>query len=246
MKIFLYFIKKYAIWIALGLIMIFLLSLSILRPLIHKTTTEIKPIWLSSWLVSPTCGPPCWENITPGDSNFSEAEAIIRRRSDVDRIYLGSGRLGEKQKVLQWYFVDSSDLGEIYSDADGKIVSTILLETGEYMTIQDVISQFGSPDQLTLAACGTSYGPMCFPRLLYPKISLAFGFSTALIDENYNDMIYSIKVLPEDKVTMFVFSPPGIGGYAQSTKSFAEDDMNRIWDWKGYGEYSSLNFKSTK
>jgi|WetSurMetagenome_2_1015567.scaffolds.fasta_scaffold257975_1 hypothetical protein len=239
-------VKKYAWWIAVVLSTLLLVYLLIYKPFGTPQPAVLKPAWLSRWLESPVCAPPCWENITPGISQFSEAEDVMLHLPEVGIPYISVGRLDFKQKTLSWSFKNSSNRGAIYSDEAGKLVLTIGIEIqnlGNPLTIQEIIAHFGPADQISLLGCTFRDGSMCHARLLYLKTGLAIQFRASTIDENNNDQHFKINVRPENEVEQLLFSIPGIEEYVLSTNNFGVDRLDRIWDWKGYGEYLALNFE---
>lgn len=221
---------------SLGLL-IYIVLVSVTESSVPETGLEI-PDWLLRSLDNPMCDPPCWNNITPGKSYVDEAYDIIHSQSEIKGIYQGGGSLSDHQRILTWYYQNASDSGEIYSDLDGKYVITIILYLREYITLEEVISRFDTPDQLTLFTCLSEEGPACEPRLLYLDEGLAFKFTTVPMKKSGNDKGFYIAVNPEDKIMEIMFSLPGINGYVQSTKNKHLDVLDRSWRWIGYGEYS--------
>src|SRR5689334_19085430 len=55
----------------------------------HITPTlSPKPDWLVRWLNEPVCLPPCWENITPGNTSFTDALPIAKAISGFELVHI--------------------------------------------------------------------------------------------------------------------------------------------------------------
>jgi hypothetical protein len=202
-----------------------------------STSIEELPSWLSFLEKTSICTPPCWEDIIPGESSFTNANATIRNRSDVENIYQDSGPLSKSQKKLSWHFTESGETGEIYSDLDGIKVATIIIHTKNPIPLEKIVSHFGPPDELSMSQCLPEGKLTCTTSLLYPEIGLAIRFYSFPITKE-NNPNYKINILPDLKIYEMILFSSGIDGYVQATKNKVADNLDRTWKWEGFGDYS--------
>lgn len=95
----------------------------------------------SSLITGEPCGPPCWQNITPGQTSLSEAVAIVTAIDGLEIVQSGESA-----------FVFRQDAGaaccQVVSRA-GETISTILLQIAPITTIGEVIAIQGEPQYVT-------------------------------------------------------------------------------------------------
>lgn len=96
--------------------------------------------WLEQFFYNPTCQIPCWENITPNETNIDTAIKIVSRIPEVRIISFNSKGVG-------WYFNDeSSNSGYIVANQDGIVLQISLWSrNGKTVPLKDVIESYGSP-----------------------------------------------------------------------------------------------------
>lgn len=233
---------KIIIILALGLFTIFIgISISNLdRPAIDYRGPL--SLWLSTWIDLPSCVPPCWENLTPGVSNFTEAQTAFSDREDIDNFHIGVGPLAKDQKILDWYFSDKGGDGQIYSDLKGEKIASIVLSTNPHnnktLNLEEILLKFEEPDDITVIHCLPENGPICELRLLYPEIGIAFMFRSIPTYENSEEPFLDIDVDPKAEVTEIMFFPPGKSGYIEATSNRIRDDLERVQGWNGFGKYT--------
>jgi hypothetical protein len=111
--------------------------------------------WITRWLSSPACQPPCWEKITPGVTTMEEAVKIVYQIPGVDITWLPSMTgVTEGEKSLQWYF-NPSDFGSIEPESGQEIVSVIRLGAGgeQKLLLGEVIAAYGNPSAVVKGRC---------------------------------------------------------------------------------------------
>jgi len=96
--------------------------------------------WPDHFLHDPTCQIPCWENITPNQTDINTAKRIVASISGIRVIYLKSNEIG-------WYFNDKSNRGgSIFANENGIVIKIDLsLSDDETLGLSNVTEFFGKP-----------------------------------------------------------------------------------------------------
>lgn len=89
-----------------------------------RPTLSPKPDWLVRWLNEPVCQLPCWENITPGKTSFTDALAIANTISGVKVSYVGDDNIRLKSNQYDAY---NFALLQSRGDANIQMISLITL-----------------------------------------------------------------------------------------------------------------------
>ena len=176
--------------------------------------------WFTQWVNNPVCQPPCWENITPGETTMKDALSIISNLSNIKITYRTSA-------AIDWEF-SKSDTGAILSDDEGKVLSVILhSNTGNITRLNKVIDKYGIPSFIQPYDCRED---KCATTAAFPNIGLNIdlflqnngGLTDLAIDVNSSAAVYTI-----------LFFPPGVENYY---KLPIPQNYQAI-KWKGYGQY---------
>jgi peptidylprolyl isomerase len=107
------------------------------------------------------CGPPCWNNITPGKTNFTDAVTIVQ----------GDKRFSNVQaqgKQLSWATAGGEACCQINADDKG-IVSVIQLRTTPKITVKQLLDKYGNPQYTTSVDYSAQEVAIA---LIYPKNGL--------------------------------------------------------------------------
>jgi hypothetical protein len=190
-----------------------------------------KASWLIKFLESPTCQPPCWENIIPGETTISDAMDLLRIVPYVQNISPYYPKRTSSVHI-EWEFVDNSENGRIHSTSDGKKVESIYFDIRENMSLSlgNMIGSYGSPSYMFISLepdmcycmTGLAYeakGMVIYIHQLCKVQNSIGGVSSKLIKLTEETSIYSI----------FLSSPHGESWYAIIPRFNIE--------WNGYGEY---------
>lgn len=180
--------------------------------------------WWTSWLKSPTCAPPCWENITPGITTKEEAAAILVNMQTIEITY--QGEFG-----VEWVSVkDNTEAGWV-NTAQTNIVNAIVLgiSSKTSLTIETVIASFGNPSYVQPYACREE---MCSTVLVYPESGMLLDVFLKDDGNVYN--YHQVKIQPDTKITGILFFPAGLENYKRMPE-YQEYDL--LMEWKGYVSY---------
>jgi hypothetical protein len=128
------------------------------------------------------CALPCWQYITPGQTDQEELIRTLKSQPDVDQ---RSIRILGKWNIFDSYVVvrlKSKIKINIYLINDKVILISIYDNFG--MTYAEAVDHFGEPDVITAArTLGSDFIPIGDLQLLYissmiPEVGIAFGFSS--------------------------------------------------------------------
>jgi hypothetical protein len=173
--------------------------------------------WLSKWLTSPTCEPPCWENIDPGKTSITEASTLLEQMSNV-RIT----RRGETR--IEWVN-DQTDSGWIIAN-DGLVISIALdIHQGEIVLLSEIADRYGPPLQVGVNSCEEGY---CDVDLLYPKYKMVIG----LLLPHGSKVPYTVTISSDSAVARISLFKD-MEAYQISTPLSG----GTVLEWKGYGDY---------
>lgn len=97
----------------------------------------------NSFLTGDPCGPPCWRNIIPGQTNWQNALTIIEDDPTLDRLQT---RADEESSAIAagWAQVDGEGCCQMFTE-DGSTVSFVVLQTRPDHTLGEVIAEHGEP-----------------------------------------------------------------------------------------------------
>jgi hypothetical protein len=191
--------------------------------------------WITKFLEEPTCQPPCWENVIPGEMTMDETFAVLWNNPEIHITQYWTEPIGSsKEKSISWKFIQSNDGGIAFSDHEGEILQFIRLDLSndQLLTIADIISVFGLPTKVYLSDCRNERD--CVVEFLY--IELGMSASTNVLKAKYrNNQGYSVSISEETKITRLHLHASGEEHYREDLGGWA--DYDTIPNWNGYGEY---------
>jgi len=192
------------------------------KPEIYPTLTPRPlPGWLLKFIKNPTCSPPCWENIVPGETTLEQAKLLLARQPDVQDSYVEDTiPFG---KTLLW-------LNGSAPVDDENIVQMVWLRTSFYGVLLDqIVNRYGDPKYVVFSYW---YENRVSVDLLYPDIGLVI--STRQYEKGHEPDNVMADISPKDEVADILFLAPGLEYYY----------AKMIWglplmqyDWKGYQTY---------
>jgi hypothetical protein len=174
--------------------------------------------WKSDWLNSPTCAPPCWEGITPGQTSLQEAIDIIKNMPGVDGLFRG-------YHYIEWSgnetYSGTADVGET-----SKTISNVVIHFNhhENISMEEAIGVFGEPLNVQINRC---INGLCEVFVIYPESGLALK-TTSLLSTDY-----TVTIDKSSEVRGLVFFTPGIANYLKIV-IFQGIEVRK---WDGYGTY---------
>jgi len=208
--------------VSLGLLMILGVACQSTNTPIASVTPESSINWWTSWLAQPVCKPPCWANITPGETSLKDALSILEKIPEITITF-------KSQDGIDWQFKQPEDGAGTLSAKNG-VISFIRVGVSpeKQLNLKEVVTTYGYPDYVKPYDCREG---MCSTILIYPESGLFLGVfirDTGTVDAP------EIEILPETIVKSAYFFQPGLENFQ---KLIAFQDNNLPMEWKGYGEY---------
>lgn len=100
----------------------------------------------SSFLTDDPCGAPCWRGITPGETEWEDAVALIQDDPTLNQFQQEADDETEALGAI-WGQVDGERCCQMFSEF-GDVVEFIILQTTPENTFGEVIEKYGEPDYL--------------------------------------------------------------------------------------------------
>lgn len=101
-----------------------------------------------SFLTGEPCAAPCWRGITPGETSWEDAIAIIEDDPTLDNLQQRQGQDTDRVGAA-WSKTERDLCCQMFSSEDGQTVELILLQISPQATLNSAIEEFGDPDYLT-------------------------------------------------------------------------------------------------
>jgi len=181
--------------------------------------------WMIKWLNNPTCLPPCWENITPGETNIDESIALLQQVEEIDSqkiVRIGSNAGPRNRVEVNWGFKDSNYGGLVNTIRDDPIIKMIHLDSDQVVTIAEIVSKYGDPQEVLVSRCMSGF---CEVFLIYKEMGMGlYIFPRQLRSRNSLVELFPVQVV--DSVQFYSKVPDATDSY----------DLG-IYTWKGYTTY---------
>ena len=156
------------------------------------------------------CGPPCWQDIVPGVTTFSDALAILEASEYLRLVDAASN-------PVVFAFNDGAPCCQIFSQ-DGETVTSMLLQLAPQITIGDAIAVHGEPPFVVGQPFSESEAMMTF---YYPEHNMLLYVVVPGLDGQLEETSPVVSV---------IYASDTLFESAFATASF---DF-----WKGYLKYS--------
>lgn len=113
------------------------------------------------------CAAPCWRGITPGETSWEDALAILEGSEDLTNIETQSAPNSSAAQAL-WQQVDGVLCCQMITN-DGETVSGLLLQTAPVMSLDEVIATHGEPLYVSASVFTSRQAVM---NLFYPDVPM--------------------------------------------------------------------------
>ncbi len=208
--------------------LIFQLSGCISAPVIAAQTPSPLGDWITNFLSSPVCAPPCWENIIPGKITMDEAIQLVKTRKDVVK-FRGPILPPPLGNQIDFGFIfDEGVEGTISSDSTGKFVSTIYLFLHQSVSLNQLTKSYGEPEQVLIWDISTP-----FRR----ELNFIYGQNGMVLICGGDELFGKIEISPETGgATFYFFTQEGLKDYIKRKGGARYSDF--LVDWHGFGSYA--------
>ena len=195
-----------------------LLGLLAIAVLFYKSTTATGDNLLSKEQV---CDFPCWQQITPQETNFAEALSKMREK---DLIIFAD------ENEIEVQINDVS--GFVNRSSDGKVGFIVLYVKYQAARLSDVVQLIGAPEKMLIGP-KPSPSDHCHVHLLFPKN----GTIVELYPKNKNKDKFScrVSISPESRVFRIVLLGYDLYDNDYWKRSY---ENSEFIEWNGYGTYS--------
>jgi hypothetical protein len=205
------------------------------------TPTPQPPLspWVNQLLTNPTCIPPCWEKIIPGETSYDDALEIIKKHPDFKLISAESSDTKSPESRTDTLNIEFEPIAPIESPGSGlirgyisdKMVYTISLRPGYTsvdLPLSDFIKKYGVPEIVIGKFCDPLH---CYSHVVYPQLGLTLEVQTGTKKGEIG------KIEPNSPVKDVIFFPKGIEGYKETSSLFGVPKLKPMASWNGYGQY---------
>ncbi len=164
----------------------------------------------SSLIAGEPCGPPCWQNITPGETTLDEAKSIVEEMETL--------ALAQSDAHSFAFSYHDGDICCQITSQDSSLVSAILLQFSPTTTVGDLVAAYGTPAFVTGQPFSQAEAVL---MLLYPEHQMILYAVVAGIEGKLEETspIFSALYATEGLITDIVESTP-------------------LDNWKGYIRFS--------
>jgi len=189
-------------------------------------------------LESSKCNPPCWRDITMGESK----ESALKKISNMEDIDQGTVEFGYSNREYQeeyasWTFKSKNDFGYI-GFHDSK-VSCLYFDAGHSIALKEIIKMIGGPD-LILTSKYRLDGEYITADFIYTEgVSLLFEQSILPIFSPKE-----LKITPNTKISVIFFYDPKLIGKDKYMLVGVNDVFSpdsKTYEWRGYGSYKFID-----
>ncbi len=108
-----------------------------------RPTLSPQPDWLVRWLNEPICQPPCWENVTPGKTSFTDALPIAKAILGAKVSYVGDDNIRLKSNQFNAY-----NFAVLQSRGDANIQEIDLTTKYTALELGEIVDRYGFPNEM--------------------------------------------------------------------------------------------------
>jgi hypothetical protein len=198
-----------------------------LANMIPKSTPEPHSAWIEQWLKKPTCNPPCWEGITPGQTSTEEAYHIL---SDLNYVRVEYNDVSShKIRQTDWNIDDGTGYGMAIINNQTGIISDIMLAIKkDKLPLKEVYLIYGPPSYIVFERIGGELGYYCEIYIIYESLGLALKVGMSAKLKN-NQIIVAIS--PDEYISELRFISPDVLSERLNKRKLY------VVKWVGYGRY---------
>jgi hypothetical protein len=173
----------------------------------------------SSIIADEGCSAPCWRDITPGETRWNDALAIIEADETLTGVQTRSdaetGQIG-----AAWAQVDGDNCCQMFTQ-DGETVSLIVAQTAPIVRFGQVVEKYGEP---TYALGETVTNDQALLSVYYPEVPM---------------IVYVFAAGTTGQIS----EQSEVVGFAYTTLDLMELVVNTsdLYNWTGYGVFNAFS-----
>lgn len=192
---------------------------------IPSPTTPLPKDWQSRWLKGIPCRPPCWEGITPGHTNTSEAEEILRHSPLIGAVK--SWSYNPNFGVVSWDWLGGQQGGgaEYPARTSTQVIFAISPIFYTTYSLREIMEVYGNPSHIIAEAKIAPDMPKIFYSFWVVYLSQGIALRGGGPDKPELDahtLFYSVG-----------FFVPTQEGLEQSVR-FAKEHPDWVIPWEGF------------
>lgn len=198
-------------------------------------TPEPLSSWIQKWLNDPSCQPPCWEHLVPGETNIQDGAEILSHVSDVKITWYPTTNPATGYQQVMWDFVNPGEGGAATTEKNGQEIATIslMISDTQRLTIEQVFSSYGFPSDILLYDCrGEITAKACAVHLIYKN---GMALELLLPDEGKNT--HEVTIQKNSKVERIWFFPLSDNSYGEAIGMNSGYFPQYLVAWRDFGPY---------
>jgi hypothetical protein len=170
-------------------------------------------------LTGEPCAVPCWRGITPGETSWDEAVAILQADATLANVQVQEDANSDA-KSASWAQIDGDECCQMFS-VDGQTVSVLFLRLAPEITLGDLVEVQGEP----AFAVGSPFtDDQAIVNLIYPdQRMVVYGFvpgETGSLSAE-SEVIGILLMSPQDLDLLL--------------------GTSNLFEWRGYADYATYN-----
>lgn len=189
----------------------------------NAPTITIADLTGIQWVTSPSCSPPCWEGIAPGQTSASDALALIKANKQIGNVQMVDD-FGSERGEITWDWLDHSGGGRLFYNGtrlENGIVYAIKPSIGCCLPLAGVIENYGDPDYVSVGEIPLATTESGSPEYTFTLVWIRKGFRVSGFPQN------SLRIDQDFQVNQIAFFVATLDGYRQM-------EVYTLLPWRGF------------
>ena len=185
--------------------------------------SETQPV-NKQWLQNLVCTFPCWQHITPQETNFEDVVPILQDA----KITVHSITEDEISFVFE-----ETIYGSVHKASDGTVDHIILDVHDEKLSVGDLAEVIGTPERISLVRA--PYTSDCEASLLYPDQGTILDVYLENDSKSKNKLNCQVDITSDSEVFRIIL----ISSKLDNSEFWKRSSYSSLdyMEWKGYGTY---------
>jgi hypothetical protein len=203
------------------------------QPLTTSKSIVFTDAWQTRWLRGEPCAPPCWENITPGQTTADEAFQLLKKRNEFTKLVT---KYPESQSygLISWEWLSSNDsnnseirggLVVFNANDSNKIIYFIAPKLAQF-GLGDIIKKYGEPTHVIASATPNP-----------PSYSLKFTLYILYLNDKSFLISNEFSEIPQITADLWVGNIKFFKPNLQPFTELQVGEKEQLVEWKGYKDF---------